>query len=52
MVSQDSKDVDKLVELLGLQKASGKTTLSPMNVNHSKIDSKPLDSERHALCRT
>ena len=52
MVSQDSKHVDKLVELLGLQKASGKTTPCPMNVNHSKIDSKPLDPERHALYRT
>ena len=52
VVSQDSKHVDKLVELLGLQKASGKTTPCPMNVNHSKIDSKPLDPERHALYRT
>ena len=52
MVSQDSKHVDKLVELLGLQKASGKTTPSPMNVNHTKIDSQPLDPERHALYRT
>ena len=52
VVSQDSKHVDKLVELLGLQKASGKTTPCPMNVNHTKIDSKPLDPERHALYRT
>ena len=51
VVSQDSKHVDKLVELLGLQKASGKTTPCPMNVNHTKIDSKPLDPERHALYR-
>ena len=52
VVSQDSKHVDKLVELLGLQKASGKTTPCPMNVNHTKVDSKPLDPERRALSRT
>ena len=52
MVSQDSKHIDKLVELLGLQKATAKATPCPMNVNHNKVDSSPLDSECHAVYRT
>ena len=52
VVSQDSKHIDKLVELLGLRKATAKATPCPMNVNHNKVDSSPLDSERHAVYRT
>ena len=44
VVSQDSKHIDKLVKLLGLQKATAKATPCPMNVNHIKVDSSPLDS--------
>ena len=52
VVSQDGKHIDKLVELLGLQKATGKNTPCPMNVNHSRINPEPLDADRHSLYRT
>ncbi|CAE7447860.1 unnamed protein product [Symbiodinium sp. CCMP2592] len=51
LVSQDGKHIEKLVELLGLQRAAGKSTPSPLNPHDVKDDT-PLDERRHGIYRT
>ncbi|CAE7542324.1 unnamed protein product [Symbiodinium sp. CCMP2592] len=51
LVSQDGKHIEKLVELLGLQRAAGKSPPSPLNPHDVKDDT-PLDERRHGIYRT
>ncbi|CAE7675889.1 unnamed protein product, partial [Symbiodinium necroappetens] len=51
LVSQSGKHIQKLVELVGVQKAAGKQTPCPLNPNDVK-DETPLDEARHAIYRT
>ena len=51
LVSQSGKHIQKLVELVGVQRAAGKQTPCPLNPNDVK-DETPLDEARHAIYRT